>query len=270
MGTRPKGYDAKNSNDRPGMEFGIRELDDGSTRKLSHSMASMLKRNCIYMEVRNNLMASERKKGLDLFGAGMKRVAVVVMGEPPSKFKAAACEALLKEKRAKAEDAVKRARAAEERKKKREKKPVEGGEEDGSEKKDDEPEESLEDAIKKAVDAVELTEEEKQNWFPKREVEDLNRKELAKQYANFTIPSKEEGFDEIRFAWQPAEKAEEHLKAWISDKKLTMKVDDLQPGAWFKEKWNEWQDLVHQWKRRQSSWKDKSRWSNWKEREPKK
>merc|ERR1712048_141958 len=96
--------------DRPGMEFGIRELDDGSTRKLTHSMASMLKRNCIYMEVRNNLMASERKKGLELFNApGMRRVAVVVMGEPPAEFKAAACEALLKEKRAKAESDVRKA-----------------------------------------------------------------------------------------------------------------------------------------------------------------
>merc|ERR1712151_731758 len=114
------------------MEFGIRELDDGSARKLSQNMASMLKRNCIYMEVRNNLMASERKKGLELFNApGMRRVAVVVMGEPPAEFKAAACEALLKEKRAKAEADVRKAKASEERKKKGEKKRAEGEEKKG-------------------------------------------------------------------------------------------------------------------------------------------
>merc|ERR1712048_827668 len=228
--------------------------------------------NCIYMEVRNNLMASERKKGLELFNApGMRRVAVVVMGEPPAEFKAAACEALLKEKRAKAESDVRKAKAAEDRKKKGEKgEKKKDAEEDGQEKKDEEPEESIEDAVKKAVDAVELTSEEKQRWFFKREVEDLNRKELAKQYANFSIPTKDEGFDEIRFAWQPVEKAEEHLKAWVSEKKLTMKVDDLQPGAWFKDKWYEWQDQVHAWKKRHSQWKDRGRWAEWKDKEPQK
>merc|ERR1712187_386068 len=86
---------------------------------------------------------------------------------------------------------------------------------------------------------------------------------------NFTIPSKEEGFDEIRFAWQPLAQCEEHLKAWISEKKLTMKVDDLQPGNWFKDKWGDWQHQLQQWKKRHSQWKEDKRWADWKGKEGK-
>merc|ERR1712151_835523 len=67
-------------NDRPIMDFGIREIDDDSIRKLIQTVAPILRRNYVFMEVRNNLLASERAKALELFDEPeFRKVALVVI-----------------------------------------------------------------------------------------------------------------------------------------------------------------------------------------------
>lgn len=300
------------SNDRPTMDFGVRELDDGTLLQTVKTVAPSLKRNCVVMEVRDNLLASGRRRVLEGFdGADFRKVAVVAMGEPPEEHKAAVRQLLLQEKRARAADEVKLQRQAAERKKaaardgrpplkmprsengaedrgeeealedggggeerpaeeaegeEQKKEPAEkeaaekeaGGE---GEKQQEEaaPEETLEEAVLKAQEAVELSEEEKRVWFRKPLVEDLGKKELGQSFANFSLPSADEGFDEVRFAWQPEEACMEYLKAWIAERKLTQRVEDLQPGAWFREQWQEWGALLQQWRARHGRWQDPAR-----------
>merc|ERR1711935_1178758 len=95
---------------------------------------------------------------------------------------------------------------------------------------------------------IELTEEEKnQAWFCKSSTPDLSKNVLAKFFTSFSIPTKEEGFDEIRFVWQPEAQASAHLKAWVMENKRTQKAEDLEPSDWFKTKFAEWTKLKDDW-----------------------
>merc|ERR1712187_171341 len=53
---------------------------------------------------------------------------------------------------------------------------------------------------------VELTEEEKTLWYRKSANPDIEQSVLAKSYASFTLPTKEEGFDEVTYVWQTKDK----------------------------------------------------------------
>jgi len=241
----------RNSNDRPAMDFGIQELDNGTVQQMSRSVAPTLKRNYVVMEVRNNLLASERKSTLDMFDDNFTKVALVVMGEPPEDFQASVHQRLLQEKRDRAACDARRKWTQGERMK------VETKEEDGDgEEEKKVEEETLEDAVKKAEEAVELTKEERSVWFRKPTVEDLSKKELSQTFSSFTLPSEEEGFDEVRYVWQPREACESYLEGWVRERKLTQRVEDLQPGAWFKDQWQEWSAILQEWRRRHSNWRD--------------
>merc|ERR1740121_3143546 len=103
---------------------------------------------------------------------------------------------------------------------------------------------------------VELTEEEKKVTFRKKDAADLGQKVLATSYAKFTLPEADEGFDDIQYVWQPEAECKEYMKKWVLERKLTQRVEELQPSDWFKGKWTEWQKLVGTWKRKHGEWKD--------------
>merc|ERR1712217_910636 len=88
---------------------------------------------------------------------------------------------------------------------------------------------------------VELTEEEKQAVFKKSPggISDLTEAVVNKFFSKFSVPEKEEGFDELKYDWQNAAASKEYLRKWVSDRKRTAKIEDLQPGDWFKEKLGE-------------------------------
>merc|ERR1740121_1528743 len=136
------------------------------------------------------------------------------------------------------------------------------GAKEGEEKKPDEAPMEVEeepDAEDKELDAkieelaaatppkVTLTDEEKKLFFRKPKNPDLTPMLLSTSFANFTIPDKEEGFAEVKYEWYKTAKASSFLKEWISNKKLTVRVEDLQPGEWFTKQWSSWQTQVQQW-----------------------
>merc|ERR1740121_2504044 len=144
-----------------------------------------------------------------------------------------------------------------------EKNPGEGEEKkpgEGEEKKPDTPMDVEEepDAEEKELDAkieelaaatppkVALTDEEKKLFFRKPNNPDLTPMLLSTSFANFTLPDKEEGFAEVKYEWYKTAKASSFLKEWISNKKLTVRVEDLQPGEWFTKQWSSWQTQVQQ------------------------
>merc|ERR1712060_840108 len=101
---KPKCNQSKASNDKPDVSFGIQHLDEMSTRRVIHTIAPLIPRNYVVMEVRQNLIKTERKSMLNRFSATIfRRKAHVVMGEPPEDYKAKVRATLLKEKQNKLE-----------------------------------------------------------------------------------------------------------------------------------------------------------------------
>merc|ERR1712039_1054470 len=110
-------------NDDPSLGFGIKDMDGGTVSQMIQVVTPIQKRNYVAMSVKKNLSAEDRQKMLEQFDpAEFKRVAAVVMGEPPSAFKANVHAAMLEAKKKKAVDAAVKVKKDElwEAKKKRE------------------------------------------------------------------------------------------------------------------------------------------------------
>lgn len=288
---RPGGYQKRSSIDNPEPGFGLPLLDDGSVLDVLNCLAPVLPRNYLVMQVEGNLLAEERAAVLKRFAnSNFKTVALVAVGEPPADFKAWVQNAVLQEKQAAADLALKakkeelqkrkleeerKKKLLEERKRKAEaaekaKKAAEGGEE-AQEEKPKEEKEQPKDAEAPAAEApraeekapealpeeelpevavVALTEEEKRLSFRKNKIPDLSEHAMSESLTKFTIPSKEEGFDELRFVWLPQEKCDAFLRTWVTEKKLVQRVENLQPSEWFRGKQQEWGNFLAALKRR--------------------
>ncbi|CAK0884922.1 unnamed protein product, partial [Prorocentrum cordatum] len=71
---------------------------------------------------------------------------------------------------------------------------------------------------------------------------DLSEQEIADSLGGFSLPTLDEGFDEIRFEWADCDCAEEHLRSWVLECKTSLVVPSLQPGEWFlsqKQAWHQ-------------------------------
>lgn len=292
---KPKGG-AGASNDKPQFNFGVPLMDDASVRRVISTIAPTLRRNLVLMELQSNLIAGERKKELINFpSSDFKKTTVVVMGEPDKQYVAKVQDKLLAEKTARV-DAERKRKAAEkdrrrlleERRKKAEEarttklaeakkkaearraaqaednpeaEPKEANAEEAVDdendaKKEDEEQKKDEDAEEPEVGPVELSDEEKKQWHRKMSIPDIAPNALGKSFTSFSVPSKEEGFDEVKFAWQPREKSVAHLRAWIQEMKKTQKVEDLQPSQWFKDESAKFNRLIQEWKRCCTEWAD--------------
>merc|ERR1712100_617812 len=121
----------------------------------------------------------------------------------------------------------------------------------GEELKDDEEAKEEEEPAPLA----ELTEEEAKLKVTNPNVPDVSSKSFSKFYAKFCLPAAEDGFGEIRYAWEPADKCAEILKKYILQNKLTQKCEEIKPSAWFKEQSAAWKTAVSEWRARSQEWK---------------
>lgn len=262
------------SNDKPDMKFGIPQMDDLSAKKVIKAIAPSLKRNYIIPELKSNLLEQDRATALTSFsGSDFTRKAVVFLGEPSAEYKQKVQSLQLADKEAKAEaerkkkaQEAERNRLLEEKKKKAEE--ARKAKEAAQRKKDGKTEEEKEEETKpeetkmevdEVVAPVELTDEEKKLWYRSTALPDLSEKDLSTSYANFTLPSKVEGFDDVSFVWQKENECSKFLQSWVLSKKLTQRAEDLQPGASFKESWSKSLKTLQEWKRRAADWKEPSR-----------
>lgn len=262
------------TNDKPSMNYGVSCMDDGSVRRILAAIAPSLKRNLVVAEVKKNLVPADREQSLAAYAAPhFKKHAVVFVGEPSADYVAHVHENMLNEKKQAAEKKKEaeakeqqRKRLLEEKKKKAEEakrariaamKKKQGKEDEVEEEpKAEEPEKEEEAEPPKADEPVALTEEEKAVKIRKTDRPDLSEQDLAKFYAKFSLPSKEEGFDAVSFAWQGEAEARAVLEKYVKGQKMTQKVQDLKPSAEFKEKLAAWSKQVADWKRKQQEWKD--------------
>merc|ERR1740129_1219904 len=121
-------------------------------------------------------------------------------------------------------------------------------EEAKEEGKEEEKEEEAEEEEDTQPPVVELTEEEERIWFLTHSIPDLSAQVINQVFGQFTIPDKSEGFDDIRFEWQNENKSKDYLQKWVLEKKLTSRIEDLQPSEWFKNKHAEWTKILEEWK----------------------
>jgi len=113
-----KNKSLKDSNDKPDFNYGILGMDDLSVQRVIRTVAPLVPRNYVVMEVRANLLPDERAEALRRFGAhAYKRVAHVVMGEPSAEYRTAQRELILKAKQEKVNAEWNAKRAEKERKK---------------------------------------------------------------------------------------------------------------------------------------------------------
>jgi len=203
------------SRDRPDFNFGISQLDSRAWRDNLRLLVQMAGKSCVLPEVRAGLLKDERKELLSKFPPSVKKVAVVLVGEPDAPFKDWVHGKVTAEYEGKKALVQKRIDIAE-------------------------------------ASGEELTEEERKmpeepalgDFLPAEGgVADLSEKAATGAYSRFSLPSAEEGFDEVRFEWLPKGEAEEYLSKWVTEKKATLIVDDLQPGTWFQERQQEWHKI---------------------------
>jgi len=138
----------------------------------------------------------------------------------------------------------------------KEEEPKKGEEAQTAEKNEGDEDKMDEDGDEPPV--VELTDKEKTQWFKTKSVSDLTTWVLSTNFAKFSLPGDDEGFDSVRYAWHGKEASEEYLKQFILKHKITCRIEDLQPSEWFKTKWGEWQKVLQEWHAKQSEFKESS------------
>jgi len=102
---------------------------------------------------------------------------------------------------------------------------------------------------------AELSEEEAKLWFKPQPTSDLTLAATNSSFAHFTIPSKDEGFDEVRYEWQDEAASKAYLRSWVLEKKLTTRVEDIQPSEWFATKLTDWQKILQEWQMKQKEFR---------------
>jgi len=279
-----KDFSQRTSNDKPELGVGLPSLDDGSILRMLQEVAPLQQRDYVHMEVKGNLLQEDREKAMARW-SGFKRVATVMCGAPPAsfqqhcqgvnlklkqeasdaEFKTKQAEALknrqsekvkkrlekerakkVKEQQRKAAE-VKRKIEAAKKKREAEAKGEEYVEEEApmEEEEAEEPEEEA--PMDEEPPKVELSPEEMKLPFAKRSIPDLASFALSTSFAKFSLPSKSEGFDEVKFDWQNADKCRETLKHWVQEKKNTTRIEDIKPGEYFTAQYKLWQNALKAW-----------------------
>lgn len=99
--SKPKG----GSQDKPSFAYGITGMEDLSLQKVINAIAPTIPRNYVVMEVKSNLLATDRAEVLRRFSLPyFKKTAMVVMGKPTEDFKDRLRARILREKQAKADN----------------------------------------------------------------------------------------------------------------------------------------------------------------------
>jgi len=85
-----------------------------------------------------------------------------------------------------------------------------------------------------------LSDEEKKQPFRKHSLPDVSSRHLSGCFTEFCIPTKGEGFDEVKFLWSQQATCEKRIRTFTADRKVTQKIEDLAPCEWFTKKAKEW------------------------------
>ncbi|CAE7497069.1 Ech1, partial [Symbiodinium natans] len=241
-------------------------------KQILQAAAAAQQRDILFLEVRNNLLKEERVQAVTRFRLPhFKRVAKVLLGQPSADYLEHVYEQLRKEKQEKADAdfELQRQQATQQKLLEMQEKQAEWAQQreamqqeaaaqaaEGEAVPDAAPKEEApkDTEAQMEVDGepepprVELTEEEKKQWYKRSDaLPDLAPQALSACFVNFSLPDEKEGFDEVLYPWQSPVASEDYLRQWIQENKLTTRIEDLQPSEWFKEKWQKWQKDLQGW-----------------------
>jgi len=166
--------------------------------------------------------------------------------EAKDKEEAEAAKAKEEADAAKAKEEAEAAKAQEEEEAAKDKE-----EEDAEKAKEEEEAAKAKEEADEPMPEVELNDEDKKVWFNKPAVSDLTSQVMSVAFGKFTVPEKSEGFDDIRYEWQGAAKANSYLRTWVLDKKVSSKMEDLKPSDWFKKKHAAFSKSLKEWQAKQ-------------------
>jgi len=224
-----------------------------------------------------------------------KKTAAIIVGEPSDSFKAKVHSIILAEKQEKLDAEWKIQQAEKERKKQIElkqkqlaeqrakfeaqrkameeaakaKEKAEAGEDEGKEEvdakeevkeevKEEKPEEKEDVEMKEEPEEppkAQLDEEEQKLWFLPKPTTDMVSSVFNSTFADFSLPSVDEDFNEIRYEWASEVTAIEYMRSWMQAKKITTRIEDLVPSEWFLSRTMEWQRLSQEWQGKQKEFK---------------
>lgn len=74
-------------------------------------------------------------------------------------------------------------------------------------------------------------------------------------FSKFTLPTKEDGFDEVRYVWDDRETSENYLNQWKASKMKDLPVPGFTPGDLFKLKKEEWGTQQTEWRKKWNAFK---------------
>merc|ERR1719215_1083685 len=77
---------------------------------------------------------------------------------------------------------------------------------------------------------------------------DLDANVLAKAYGSFSLPTADEGFDDVAYEWQQESDSSKLINEYVLGMKRTQRVETITPGEWFKEDSTKWDKDVKAWK----------------------
>merc|ERR1712187_415520 len=203
-----KSWQSSGTNDKPKYSFGIGYVDDASFRRTILSVAAVVPRHYVIMEVLDNLMADTRKASLKRFGAPhFKQIAYVAMGAPTKEFREGVHAELLKRKQAAADLEWKRKKNAQEMKKVAAKKKKE--QQEAAAKRKKELEEKKAKALEEVKKKKEALEAKKKEAAAAEGKEGEEKKEEEKKEEAKEEPKKEE---EVKKEEKDVEMKEEEKK----------------------------------------------------------
>lgn len=272
----------QNCNDKPQMGFKIPALDDGTIKETIFAVNAMNQRSFLVMDVKGNLLKEEREAALKKWD-GYKKVAQVMMGIPEDAFRQYVHELLIAEKQKKMDAEWEQTKKARELAKQSDLKKksilramanaqkLKTQEEAGEEEAEKTEAKAEEGEVKEEVKDVKMEEEDEKEEAPpvatlslaEKQVNfrtvgqgDLSQMVMSSCFNKFSLPDESEGFDEIRYSWAGVQECGEMLRRWISDRKVSTRIEDIQPSDWFKEKWADWQKDLQQWHVKHMQYKD--------------
>jgi len=222
-GLKPKrAPGTSHSLDRPCFAYGHAPLDNKAWRDTLLTRAQLAGRSCLIAELCQNLIREEREAMLKKFPADVKKVAVVAIGEPSKAFRKWVSDTMKAEYEAQKSIVDRRILLAE----------ASGVPLDDSQN----------------VLPPEPPSAEEARFLPREEpdVPDISPEALCESYMKFSLPSKEEGFDEVRFEWSQESEASKHMRNWVLERKATFLVKGLKPGPWFQAKYDLWKSERNQ------------------------
>merc|ERR1712217_897476 len=100
-----------------------------------------------------------------------------------------------------------------------------------------------------------LTDDDKRIKFRTTSTPDLAENIFNMSFQSFSVPSKEEGFDAIRYEWSKDGDCEAYVKEYVLAKKQTTRVENITPSQFFFTRKQQWEKAYKDYQAKQNAWK---------------